>query len=105
MASVKMHLDKSQCNSICRKNWQYIYLYTFINAKNLYKMPNMHFNLNFPTLQQFRLPAGLSVVRPGSTMARASIFSHNKGNHVGFMKLLFRRKFIHCTMMLPFILY
>ena len=32
-------------------------------------------------------------------MARAPVFSHNKGNHVGFTKLLFRRKFIHCAMM------
>ena len=35
-------------------------------------------------------------------MARALVFSHNKGNHVGFTKLLFRRKFIHCTMVLPY---
>ena len=73
-------------------------------------MPNTHFksniqNLNFLTLQQFRQPNGLPAIRHGSTMARAPVFSHNKGNRVGFMKLLFQRKFIHCTMMLPLILY
>ena len=50
-------------------------------------------NLNFLTLQQFHLPNGLTngqpAIRCGSTMARASVFSHNKGNRVGFMKPLF----------------
>ena len=35
-----MHLDKEHCNSsYLPKNWQYIYWYNFINAKNLFKMP------------------------------------------------------------------
>ena len=51
------------------------------------------------------LTASLPAVRPGSTMARAPVFSHNKGNRIGFMKPLFRRTFIHCAMVLPFILY
>ena len=38
-------------------------------------------------------------------MARTPVFSHNKGNHVGFIKLLFLRKFIHCAILLPFIIY
>ena len=61
------------------------------------------------TLQQFRLPnnlpAFLPTIRPGSTMDRALVFSHNKGNCTGFTKLLFQRKFIHSAMLLPFILY
>ena len=61
------------------------------------------------TLQQFHLPNGLTnglpAIRPGSTMARAQVFSHNKGNRIGFMKPLFRRTFIHCAMVLPFILH
>ena len=70
----------------------------------------MHFksniqNLNFLTLQQIHLPNGLPAVRPGSTMARAPVFSHNNGNRVGFTKPLFQRMFIHCAMVLPFILY
>ena len=59
----------------------------------------------FSYFTRVRLPASLPAVRPGSTMARAPVFSHNKGNRIGFTKLLFRRKFIHCAMMLPFILY
>ena len=30
---------------------------------------------------------------------------HNKGNRRGFMKLLFRLRFIHCAMVIPFILH
>ena len=50
------------------------------------------------------LSAGLPTIRLSSTMARAPAYSHNKGNHVGFTKLLFQRKFIHSAVMLPFIL-
>ena len=66
-------------------------------------------NLNFLTLQQFRLPNGLPAclpaVRPGSTMARAPVLSLKKGNRVGFTKPSVRKTFIHCAMLLPFILY
>ena len=62
-------------------------------------------NLNFLTLQHFHLSNGLPAVRPDSIMARAPVFSQNKGNRVGFTKLLFQRKFVHCAMMFPFILY
>ena len=67
-------------------------------------------NLKFLTLQHFvcltafRL-AYQPAVRPVSTIARAPVLSHNKGNHIRFTKLLFQRKFIYCTMVLPFILY
>ena len=58
------------------------------------------------TLQQFCLTNGrLPAVRPSSTMVRAPAFSHNKGNRIRFMKPLFQKMFIHCTMLLPFILY
>ena len=36
-------------------------------------------------------------------MARALVFSHNKGNRVEFTKLLFQKVFTHCAMVLPFI--
>ena len=49
-------------------------------------------------------PASQPAVRLSSTNAMALEFLHNKGNHVGFTKLLFWRTFIHCTMVLPFIL-
>ena len=52
---------------------------------------------NFPYFTTI-LSAYQPAVRPCSTMARASVFSHNKGNHVGFTKLLFRRTFIHCEL-------
>ena len=47
-------------------------------------------NLKFLTFQQFRLPDGLlaclPVIKPSFTKARAPVFSHNEGNHVGFTK-------------------
>ena len=44
-------------------------------------------------------------VRPGSTRCMALEIQHSKGNRVGFMKLLFRRRFTHCAMAIPFILH
>ena len=49
----------------------------------------------FTIVSSAQWPAGLPAIGPGSTTARAPVFSHNEGNCVGFTKLLFRRKFIH----------
>ena len=43
-------------------------------------------------------------VRPGCTRCRAPEISHDKGNGGGFTKMLFRRRFTHCAMTIPFIL-
>ena len=58
-------------------------------------------NLKFTHISSISQPA----VRPGYTSATALEFLPNKGNCVGFTKLLFRKMFIHCAMVLPFILY
>ena len=44
----------------------------------------------------FYLPASLSAclppaIRPGCASATASVFTHNKGNHVGFTKIVVPR--------------
>ena len=44
------------------------------------------------------------VVRPGCARCRAPEISHDKGNGGGFTKMLFRRRFAHCAMAIPFIL-
>ena len=49
------------------------------------------------------LPACLPAVRPGCARCRAPEISHDNGNGGGFMKLLFRRRFTHCAMAIPFI--
>ena len=49
-------------------------------------------------------PACLSAVRPGCARCRAPEISHDKGNDGGFTKMLFRRRFTHCAMVIPFIL-
>ena len=43
-------------------------------------------------------------VRPGCARCRAPEISHDKGNGGGFTKMLFRRRFTHCAMAIPFIL-
>ena len=43
-------------------------------------------------------------VRPGCARCRAPEISHDKGNGGGFTKMLFRRRFTHCVMAIPFIL-
>ena len=58
-----------------------------------------------PAGQPASQPASQPAVRPGSASATALEFLHNKGNRVGFTKLLFQRTFIHCAMVLPFIRY
>ena len=50
------------------------------------------------------LPASLPAVRPGCARCRAPEISHDKGNGGGFTKMLFRRRFTHCAMTIPFIL-
>ena len=49
--------------------------------------------------------ACLPAVRPGSTKPRDPVFSHNPYIIVRFTNLLFRRRFIHCMMVFPFIPY
>ena len=44
-------------------------------------------------------------VRPGCARCRAPEISHNKGNGGEFTKTLFRRRFTHCAMAIPFILH
>ena len=45
-------------------------------------------------------PASQPAVRPGSTRCTAPEIQHSKGYPVAFTKLLFRRLFIHCTMVI-----
>ena len=49
--------------------------------------------------------ASQPAVRPGCARCRAPKISHNKGNGSGFTKILFRRRFTHCAMAIPFILH
>ena len=49
------------------------------------------------------LPASLPALRPGCARCRALEILHDKGNGGGFTKILFRRRFTHCVMAIPFI--
>ena len=46
-------------------------------------------NLKFTRISSISQPASQPAVRPGSASATALEFLHNKGNRVGFTKLLF----------------
>ena len=50
-------------------------------------------------------PACLPAVRPSCTRRGVPKISHNKGNGGRFTKMLFRRRFTHCAMAIPFILH
>ena len=50
-----------------------------------------------------RLPARPPACRK-TCRIRAPEISHDKGNGGGFTKILFRRRFTHCAMAIPFIL-
>ena len=84
---------------------------TLLNAAKSIKIQSI---MNFKNLKFARIssigqpasqPASQPAIRPGSASATALEFLHNKGNRVGFTKLLFRKTFIHYAMVLPFILY
>ena len=51
------------------------------------------------------LPACLPAVRPGCARPRAPVLSHNQCIIGVFTNLLFRRRFVHCAMVFPFIPY
>ena len=79
---------------------------TLLNtAKSIKIRSIMNFkNLKFISISSISQLASQPTVRSGSASATALEFLHNKGNHVGFTKLLFRKTFIHCAMVLRFIL-
>ena len=57
-----------------------------------------------PASQPACQPACQATVRPGCARCRAPEILHDKGNGGGFTKMLFRRRFTHCAMAIPFIL-
>ena len=69
-------------------------------AKTRIFQPTVNFE-NFEIRLYF---VSLPAVRPGCARCRAPEISHDKGNGGGFTKMLFRRRFTHCTMTIPFIL-
>ena len=46
-------------------------------------------------------PVSQPAVRPGFARCMAPDFSHNKDNQVGFTKMLFRLRFVHCAITCP----
>ena len=62
--------------------------------------------MNFKNCPHFIYqPACQPAVKAGCASATTLEFLCNKCNHIGFTKLLFPKTFIHCSMVLPFIIY
>ena len=59
---------------------------------------------NFEIFEIYLYFVSLPAVKPGCARCRAPEISHDKGNGGGFTKILFRRRFTHCAIMIPFIL-
>ena len=73
-------------------------------AKTRIFQPTANFEIFEIRLYFVSLPASQPAVRPGCARCRAPEISHDKGNGGGFTKMLFRRRFTHCAMVIPFIL-
>ena len=59
---------------------------------------------NFEIFEIYLYFVCLPAVRPVCARCRAPEISHDKGNGGKFTKMLFRRRFTHCVMTIPFIL-
>ena len=112
MASQKISRFKNQpCNKLYPKkpaemHWLgYNDAVSSLNkAKTRIFQPTANFE-NFKIRLYFvSQPASLPAVRPGCTRCRIPEILHDKGNGGGFMKMLFRRRFTLCAMVIPFIL-
>ena len=105
------HFKYQPCNRLYRKkpagiHWLgYNDAVSWLNeAKTRIFQPTVNFEIFEIYLYFVCLPASLPAVRPGCARCRAPEISHDKGNGGGFTKMLFRRRFTHCTMAIPFIL-
>ena len=59
---------------------------------------------NFENFEIYLYFICLPAVRPSCARFKAPEISHDKGNGGGFTKMLFQRRFTHCTMAIPFII-
>ena len=74
-------------------------------AKTRIFQPTVNFEIfEIYLISSASLPACQPAVRPGCARCRAPEISHDKGNDGRFTKMLFRRRFTHCAMAIPFIL-
>ena len=70
-------------------------------AKTRIFQPTANFEIfEFTCISSACLPA----IRPSCVRCRAPEISHDKGNGSGFTKMLFQRRFTHCSTTIPFIL-
>ena len=112
MASGNLMLQNQPCNKLYPKkpagmHWLgYNDAVSSLNeAKTRIYQPTVNFKNFIIHLYFVSQPACLPAVRPSCARCRAPEISHDKGNGSGFTKMLFRRRFTHCAMAIPFILF
>ena len=86
----------SRKNQLKRTGTAIIMLYSEISIISIYSE-----FLKIRKSPGFRLPDCRPAVRPGSARCTAPEIQHSKGFPFPFTKLLFRRRFIHCAMVIP----
>ena len=77
---------------------------TLWNAAKSLKIQSIR-NFKIQNLPILHLPASLLYAKPTCSKCIAPEILHDKGDHIGFSKLLFWWTFIHCIMAFSFILY
>ena len=78
--------QKQPCNNRCLKNWLLIYWYNVKYSENTQNALEVKL---FFKQQDFRLPAGLSTVRPTSTGCMGLVFGTTKATIIQNTDLLF----------------
>ena len=113
MASQNFALKNQPCNRLYPKKPAGMHWLGYNDAVSwLTNRKHEYFSLQpilkfskFTCISSACLPAFLPAChKTRCARCRAPEISHNKGNGGGFTKMLFRRRFTHCAMTIPFIL-
>ena len=75
-----------------------------VSSLNEVKTRIFHPTANFENFEIRLYFVSQPAIRPDCARHRVPEISHDKGNSGGFTKMLFRRRFTHCAMAIPFIL-
>ena len=98
--------DTNNCNNNHAKAQPYTIMhhrYNVIKPENAFKHLKYTLQVELQISkkpQDFYLPACQCAIRPGCVRSRAPEILQKKGDHGGFMKLLFRLRFFHCAMVI-----
>ena len=105
MASRNFVLYNQPCNKLYPKKLHWLGYNDVVSSLNEAKTRIFQPKANFENFEIRLYFVSQPAVRPGcGARCRAPQISHDKGNGGKFTKMLFRRRFTHCAMAIPFIL-